>query len=92
MPLNIRAGVISSVGHIEGLGAFANFTPSAGNSVIVEEIFHHARANIPLMKVIYWQYSGEMVFALSTGGEYETDNDMDIMVDSLKGWLLDLIA
>ncbi|KZP30117.1 hypothetical protein FIBSPDRAFT_726536 [Athelia psychrophila] len=95
-PMIVRAGVSSSIGHVEALGTLADFTPAvataAGKRVIVEELFTLVRSDIPLIMLLYWQYDGQLNFMFNTCRAYQTEKDMDTMSDTLKGWLLDLSA
>ena len=91
-PMTVRTGVTSSIGHIEALGVLADFTPAAGKRVVVEELYSVVRADLPLMLMLYWQYDGKLSFGFHTGRKWQTEEEMDIMVDAFKGWMLDLIA
>lgn len=95
-PMNVRAAVTSSIGHIEALGALCDFTPDvrAGvvkKNVVVEQVLHRVRPLLPLMMVVYWQYNGELSFCFHTASKYQTDAEMDVMVEVFKGWLVELI-
>ncbi|KAF7967410.1 hypothetical protein HWV62_34421, partial [Athelia sp. TMB] len=96
VPMCVHAGATSSIGDIEALGIFRDFVPTvataAGECVIVEGVSSVVRLDLPLMMLGYWQYNGQMSFNFHTSMTYQSDKDMDILVDAFKGWMLDLIA
>ncbi|KAG7095981.1 hypothetical protein E1B28_006664 [Marasmius oreades] len=88
--LNFPALVTSSVGDLQRLGIFDEYLPSLENKTqpltVVDTIIGQ-RMRAPMLMNMFWQYDGKLNCHWFTGGEWMTEEQLGMAVDSFKRWI-----